>query len=312
MKIIRDDIESIVKQCKEGGDVPFSPKFVSSIGKKTTFTNSLNEPINLTNHFWTKRHTSAFLILSGPSLASVNLSSVEDSGMLTMGVNNSWSVFTPDLWTCVDPPKKFLYSGWMNPQIMKFIPKTAKDKKIRWKIGEEDWITTNTRAGETPNTFLFNRNNQFNHRKFLTEYSINWGQSAKNACSLGIKSSRSVMLAAIKILYVLGIRRVYLLGCDFNMSPTHHYAFEQHRGPGAIRGNNNTYRILRKRFEALKPHFEEHGFEVYNCNPASNLEVFPHKDLDDLIHQETHHKKMDYDTKGWYEKEPKKGSDSDG
>tara|TARA_R100000458_G_scaffold57970_1_gene65100 strand:+ start:2982 stop:3959 length:978 start_codon:yes stop_codon:yes gene_type:complete len=275
--------------------------------KKPVFVNRLMEPMNLINHFWSPRRTGAFLLLSGPSLASVNLDPLAECGALTMGVNNSWSVFTPDLWTCVDPPEKFLYSGWMNPQVMKFIPHKLKNKTLRWKAGPEDWVPTNMRAGDTPNTFLFHRNAQFNHQTYLTETSINWGQAAKKPCSLGINSCRSVMLAAIKILYVLGIRNIYLLGCDFHMSRTKRYAFAQHRSKGSIRGNNRTYYALGKRFEAMKGHFEGHGLSVYNCNPNSALEVFPHKDLEDAIHYESEYKKKDYDTLGWYENEPKSG-----
>tara|TARA_R100001594_G_scaffold149762_1_gene208513 strand:+ start:3272 stop:4252 length:981 start_codon:yes stop_codon:yes gene_type:complete len=275
--------------------------------RKPVFVDRFLDPMNLVNHFYTPRRTGAFLILSGPSLKDVNLDTVADCGALTMGVNNSWSVFTPDIWTCVDPPEKFLYSGWMNPQIMKFIPHKLKNKTLRWKAGPEDWVPTSMKAGDAPNTFMYHRNAHFNHRTYLTESSVNWGQAAKKPCSLGISSCRSVMLAAIKILFLLGIRNIYLLGCDFNMSRSKGYAFDQHRSRNSVKGNNRTYHALTKRFEAMKGHFDDNGLTVYNCNPNSALEVFPYKELEDVVHYESEYRKKDFDTLGWYEKEPKSG-----
>ena len=303
--MIRDNLDDMLQEAEEKHRRGILYKDPRKDGNSfAPFTNSNESSLNLKNTFWTKSGTSAFLVLSGPSLNNLDMDAVADSGILTMGVNNSWSVFTPDLWTCVDPPSKFLYSGWMNPQIMKFVPRRLKQHRLKWKAGENDWVETGMLAGHAPNTYLFERNAQFSHHKYLTEQTVNWGQTAKKPCSVGIKSSRSVMFAAIKILYILGIRRIYLLGCDFSMDGSKGYAFDQHRGVGGIQGNNRSYNIMQQRFEALKPHFEECGLSVYNCNPESGLKVFPHRDLDEVIHIEMHSREQDYDTKGWYEPEP--------
>ena len=45
---------------------------------------------------------SAFLVLSGPSLNDIDLTQLNRRGIVTMGVNNSWTVHRPTLWTCVD------------------------------------------------------------------------------------------------------------------------------------------------------------------------------------------------------------------
>ena len=113
------------------------------------------------------------------------------------------------------------------------------------------------------------------------------------------------MLAAIKILYVLGFRDIYLLGCDFKMTKEDKYAFEENRGEGAIRGNNRSYSIMTKRFEAMKEHFTERGLSVYNCNKDSALEVFPYRHIKEVLSRQDIHNPPDFDTVGWYEEAPK-------
>ena len=68
------------------------------------------------------RGRSAFLMLSGPSLKQIDLSLLDARGIVTMAVNNAWSVRRPTLWTCVDDPGRFIDVGWKDPGILKFVP----------------------------------------------------------------------------------------------------------------------------------------------------------------------------------------------
>ena len=84
------------------------------------------------------------------------------------------------------------------------------------------------------------------------------------------------MLVAIRILYELGFSKVFLLGCDFTMDAgKENYAFKQDRAGGAIRNNNNTYRMLNERFDALQPVLLNAGMDVFNCFEGSGLKSFP-------------------------------------
>jgi hypothetical protein len=91
------------------------------------------------------------------------------------------------------------------------------------------------------------------------------------------------MLAAIRILFLLGVRKVFLLGVDLDMTADKKYHFDQERSHGSIRGNNSTYKMLQDRFRLLKPQLDSVGFEVYNCNPDSKLATFPHMSYDDAV-----------------------------
>lgn len=185
--------------------------------------------------------------------------------MLTMGINNSVKTFRPHLWTSVDSPEHFLRSIWLDPAITKFVPICHANKFI---FNSDAWQYMNVRVGDCPGMVYFKRNEHFQAKQFLWEDCLNWGNHKIHG------GGRSVMLLALRILFILGIRRVYLLGVDFKMDVTTKYHFEQNRSPSSISGNNSTYQKLIVWFRELRPLFEQEGFHVFNCNPESNLRVF--------------------------------------
>jgi hypothetical protein len=191
-----------------------------------------------------------------------------------MGMNNSVRTFRPNLWICVDAPDHFVRSVWLDPTIMKFVPVGHANRKI---FNSDEWKFMDLNAGDCPNMVYFKRNEHFKANQFLWEDTINWGNHKK------LGGGRSVMMAALRILFTLGIRRVYLLGVDFKMDEQTRYHFEQDRNKGSINGNNATYRHLNKRFAKLQPYFKKENFLVYNCNPDSNLKAFPYMPFDTAI-----------------------------
>ena len=112
---------------------------------------------------------------------------------------------------------------------------------------------------------------------------MNWGNHAKYG------GGRSVMLAAMRILFLLGFRRVYLLGVDFEMTPEKKYHFTEDRHAGAIRGNMQTYQKLQDWFTELQPYFLKERFVVKNCNPTSKLTAFPFMPYEDAVAEATAH-----------------------
>lgn len=230
--------------------------------------------LQLTGHY---RGASAFLICNGPSLVNgkFNLSLLKRPGVITYGMNNGPRTIRPNLWSCVDDPKRFIKSIWLDPCITKIVPHTFAEKKI---FDNEQWQDTEMVVGQCPNTVYFHRNEKFVAERFLVEDTVCWGNSGDNG------GGRSVMLASLRILFLLGFRNVYLLGADFNMSETATYHFDEQRHKGAVNCNMNTYEKLKNEyFPALKPYFDAEGFNVYNCNPDSKLEVFDFVDFNDAI-----------------------------
>lgn len=227
------------------------------------------------------RGNSAFLILGGPSFGKLVNSeqrlglgsssfSIKEClkypGVLTMAINNSAKTLRPNLWCCVDDPTHFIKSIWLDPTISKFVPLDHAEKKI---FDNERWEIMNRVVGDCPNVYYYRRNEHFQHEQFLTENTFNWG----NHGDLG--GGRSVMLVAVRMLYYLGFRTIYLLGCDFHMDENYKYHFDQDRTKSSQKGNNSTYEKLIQRFALLQPIFEQYNLTIYNCNPDSHLRVFP-------------------------------------
>ena len=243
------------------------------------------------------RGCSAFLIAGGPSFGDIDKEKLNQAGALTMGINNSVRSFRPDLWVSVDNPTHFMKSIWYDPKITKFVPMCHTEKKI---FDNEHWRMTNTKAGDCPNVFYYLRNEKFMAKRFLTEDSFNWGNHTKWG------GQRSVMLVALRLLFYMGVRKVYLLGVDFNMDKETKYHFDQDRSKGSMNNNNKTYKALIERFKELKPYFDTYNFKVYNCNPNSALKVFPYVDFDSAIKEATSDMPADISnerTSGLYDRE---------
>lgn len=245
------------------------------------------------------RGGSAFLIAGGPSFSLVDKSKLNRAGILTMGMNNAVKSFRPNLWISVDSPTHFMKSIWLDPKITKFVPFCHAEKKL-WD--NEKWVEMDRLVGDCPNVFYYRRNEKFNAEQFLFEDTLNWGNHSKYG------GGRSVMLPALRLLFYMGIRRVFLLGVDFKMNDNYKYHFEQDRSGGSVRGNNKTYDRLKVWLSELKPQFEKYDFQVYNCNLNSNLDVFPKVDINDAIEFATLDFPSDLSkerTEGLYDREAK-------
>lgn len=218
----------------------------------------------------------AFLICGGPSFNDLNKRPLRLC--YTMCMNNSvkacMPTFRPDAWISVDCPHSFLHTIWADPKIMKFAPHAHTQKPI-WNNDEKRKFELLPR--QCPNMFYYHRNECWEPSRWLFEDSINWGNHNKIKDNAGVVGKRSVMIAALKILFLLGFRQVYLVGADFSMkSGKTEYSFEQSRSKSSAKGNSASYETLDRRFTEARPFMEEAGYFVYNCNPKSNLKAFDH------------------------------------
>lgn len=216
----------------------------------------------------------AFLMANGPSVKELDLNPLHSRWVMTL--NNGARTFRGNANCTVDDPSRFSLSMWLDPTIMKFVPMSHFEKPL-WdnrlldtENGEvQHWQQSSLKLGDCPNVIGYRRNEKFHAPRWLNEESINWGNHGKWG------GGRSVLLASLRILYLLGFRHVYLLGVDFEMSETKRYHFEEGRTAHAIKGNMETYAKLQNWFTELRPHFQKAGFHVHNCNPQSRLTAFP-------------------------------------
>ena len=251
-----------------------------------------------------------FIVLSGPSLASLDLSLLNRRGVVTFGVNNSPSLFRPNFWTFVDKPMKFHDAIWRDPFTTKFVPTRHFRKPLREKVGGEFRLlhydppnhSFPVPCSDMPGVVGYERNADFVATRWLSEPSINWGNSLRSSGRNRNHRCLNTMFAVLKIAYWLGFRIVYLLGCDFRMAADRPYAFAQGGDDGKAASNNNGYAVMQMMFEELKPHFDAAGFHVFNCTPGSGLTVFPHVAYERAVASATRGVPQDpLDTAGWYD-----------
>jgi len=92
------------------------------------------EQVNLSN---TMEGGAAFLVLNGPKgMAVIDRDKLYIPGVIRMCVNNGSKAVRPNLWTCVDPPDRFLRSVYFDPTITKFIPDGFCGKRL-WDTGND-------------------------------------------------------------------------------------------------------------------------------------------------------------------------------
>ncbi len=236
------------------------------------FFRNNGSPVDLIDLY---RGRSVFITLNGKSFGTAERALLQNrAGVMTFSMNNGGHSFRSDFWTCVDDPSRFTRSIWEDGEMMKFVPMAHFEKRI-WDVKADK--PSQERVRDFPNVVGYRRNEAFNADQWLVEDTINWGNHTKRG------GGRSVMLVALRIAFLLGFRRVYLVGCDFEMSADKRYWFPEQRTKGAISNNMTSYRILTGFFESLLPILEKAGLEVFNCNLESKLRVFPFADLEEAV-----------------------------
>lgn len=246
--------------------------------------------------------SSLFMVLSGPSLKETPLHLLGRRGLVTMGVNNSWLMWKPDLWVSVDPPGRFADVGWLDPRILKICPQSNAAGKIRTMV-EGSVKETEKRVCDCPNVAHFVRQDYFDPKTFWTSPYAQWGCLKDEKDALGIKGGRSVMLVALKTAYWLGFKKVFLLGADFKMSEdsaVSPYGWDEKKDDKGRRSNNRLYKTLSSRFQALVK--SRMPLEIYNCTKDSGLKVFPYMDFEEAVQQCESSCEREVQTKGWYVK----------
>lgn len=258
--------------------------------------NPKDESVDLQGFY---RGSPAFLVCSGPSLSGLDLEVLGQPGILLLAVNNAVAAMQglrPQLWTCADPPGKFCEQIWLDPGILKFVPGfCGKGKRIYWnariKRSKDDgqFKSLPYRVRNCPSTLAYKRRGKFDPETFLTDSKCQWGVDDKKRDSIGMPGTRSVFLVAIWLLYYLGVRTVYLLGCDFHMTLNQPYAFPEIKKEGDICGNNAAYKILDMRLQSLAPHFQDKEFSVANCNPETRMRSLPYVPFEEAVQHASGH-----------------------
>lgn len=232
--------------------------------------NSINS--NLRDAF---KNASCFYIGSGPSLEKLNLNLLLERGIMTFAVNNvaAYPGIRPNFWCSTDDPKSFHECIWTDPTIMKF-------------IREKDLNKLPVEMKNVQNIHTFQINEDFSVNRFFDEPTVCYGNHSELVDAYGGKGGRSTMYCVLRIAYYIGIRRLYLIGCDFKMTEERQYVFDQKKWIGGVRTNNQHYYMMNTRFKHLDERAKQLGYNIYNCSPASELTAFEYLDFEEAIRRE--------------------------
>lgn len=249
----------------------------------------------------------AFLIGGGPSINDLDLEAMNRRGIWSMAVNNvaGHPRLRPSAFVHGDPPKKFHNGIWQDPTIAKFQPlpkmKRGRGSIRHWKDGE--LLPSGRTVLDCPNIWGFQRRSWFQPDGTFFKGPVSWGNLQVGVERTGLEKTACTLLMAIRVIYELGCRKIFLLGVDFDMGKK--YSFEQGRTVEAIDSNNSQFRTVNGWMKSMVANgaFEEAGLEIYNTNPRSGLEAFPFCGYSDAIdHCLQGFPSEPFNLAGWYEK----------
>jgi len=250
----------------------------------------------------------SFLVCGGPS-GKDKVELLNRRGTFSLAVNNAAGFgVRPQAFVCSDPPLKFTHSVWLDPGVMKFVPRPKVSKSTRGMIRRKyngNTFVEHGRTIEVPNVWRFKRNSWFRpDDSFFTDQGAAWGNLDSGVKRTGEEKTVSTMLLGLRLLYYLGSRRVYLVGVDFRMKPGEVYSFNQGKGEGGCKSNNHQYEVLNKWLVRMQSTgvFDRFGLEVFNCCQYSGLRAFPFVDFDAAVDDAVGWVEKVPDLKGWYEK----------
>lgn len=201
---------------------------------------------------------SCFLVGGGYQLPAVK-DQLDDPRIVTMGMNNSATQFTPNLWVGADSVDHYSASILFNSSIMKFMYMCRADGVVNGK-----------KASDLDNIFFMPRSQVLEIDKFfISRPKMGWW--------------KNVVTMAVELLLYLGFDRIYFVGCGLKILDKP-YGYESDLGPDEIRFNRTTYATVTRHMRYLHKHASEYRFSLVSCTPDSTLNEFlPYIPLDEAI-----------------------------
>jgi hypothetical protein len=252
----------------------------------------------------------AFLLCGGPSANEQPLEQLSRRGVWSMAVNNMAGHVRvrPQAFVCADPPSKFSHSIWLDPGIMKFVPTpkmSGRRSKLRRKMPDGSFTDLSMEVPDCPNVWAFNRVSWLTpNDNFFRSTGACWGNHQVGVESTGQPKTVCTMLLALRLLYYLGARTIYLVGVDFRMESGYGYSFGQSRTNDAVESNNAQYWAVNAWLCELQNNgtFARFGLSVYNTFQRSGLRAFPYLPFEQAVEQAVGIVEAQPALEQWYDK----------
>lgn len=173
-------------------------------------TDGTQTRIPLENTFCGPTRTGCWIIGGGPSLAILPTDRIVATPLPKFSINLAGhQLLRPNFWTAYDPTGRFLRSTYLDPSIMKFIPRGRAMDVVPG--------TTN-KVCDSPNTVFFERDHTVGFHDFLSPFASSnspdqWRRSET------VTDWQDSLVQAIHLAWLLGFRKLYLAGCDMHVAP---------------------------------------------------------------------------------------------
>lgn len=225
---------------------------------------------------------SVFLVCGGPGLNNLDLSLLNQRGIMVAAVNNvAASHVRPHLWFSADEPLKFHQAIFADPAIACFIRGNFGDRPTR-RLADDKSIP-GPKAREFPNVWTYDVTRIENPKPydFLASECPLWPSAG---------TRRGIMLIALRMLIDLGFTTIYLAGCDFRMEKglkseesRGSYAFDEGKDERACQTNNSLFASVDAYLSNVNPILKGAGISVFNCSTPTHLTAFERMDFRDAV-----------------------------
>lgn len=213
----------------------------------------------------------AFLVGRGFTATKERIKMIADAGIPWMAVNDYPMDGPRPTWWCTgDPASYFRKEIWEDHKLPKFCAMSQRKIPLPRNGAYDGPKRTSL---DMPNTHFFHHvNNGMELESWLHQPYITWGTSIWGEgvpAPLYAKSAaRSSMFVGLRLLWHLGFRDVFLLGCD---CAPHSHEFSGY------------WPAIFHLMEQVKPTFDRYRFDVYQTNRTSYLRSFEYAPFDKVI-----------------------------
>ena len=173
-------------------------------------TDGIETRIRLEDTFSGVSRTACWIIGGGPSLASLPTEKIAASPLPKFSINLAGhGLLRPNFWTAYDPTGRFQKSTYLDPSILKFVPRGRAMDVVPG---------TTSKVCDSPHMVFFDRDQTVGFHDFLFRSSPS--SSARPPTPRpAITDWQDSLVQAIHIAYAIGFRTVYLAGCDMHIPP---------------------------------------------------------------------------------------------
>ena len=155
--------------------------------------------------------TGCWIIGGGPSLSSHPTERIAASPLPKFSINLAGhGLLRPNFWTAYDPTGRFQKSTYLDPSIMKFVPRGRAMDVVPG---------TTSKVCDSPNTVFFDRDQTVGFHDFLFQPAATRSTELPDS-RLAITDWQDSLVQAIHIAYALGFRKLYFAGCDMHVPPS--------------------------------------------------------------------------------------------